>query len=81
MSSDTVATPTPDEIADAAALAAATGVQSATGPDGRSATQMDPMKQLEVADAIAARTAATSGVNPWNGLRPTRIVFPGAGPG
>ena len=75
--------PTPTEIADAAAVTAADGVASAT-TDGNSATAMDPLKQLEVADKLAARALGES-ANPnggkrsgWAGLRPARVTPPGA---
>ncbi len=75
--------PTPAEIADAAAAAAAEGVASAT-VGGQSATSIDPLKQLEIADKLAARQLAGQ-VNPnggarsgWAGLRPARVVPPGA---
>ena len=70
--------PTPDEIADAAALAAEEGVQSAS-VDGNSATALDPMKMLDVADRIAARTAAAaSGGCGWSGLAKSRVIPGGA---
>jgi hypothetical protein len=75
--------PTADEIAEAAATTAADGVQSAMA-DGQSATAIDPLKQLDVADRIAKREALT-GNNPqggprsgWGLLRPARVVPPGA---
>jgi len=78
--------PTPEEIETAAATAAEAGIQSATGADGRSATQMDPLEQLDVRDRLAAAETLT-GTNaqggaksPWNGLRPARSVPPGSGP-
>jgi hypothetical protein len=70
-------TPTPDEIADAAAQAAADGVASAT-VDGRSATAIDPLKQLELADRLKARQAAATSNSPWKYLRPSQVVPPGA---
>jgi hypothetical protein len=78
------ATPTAAEIAAAAATAAAEGVASATG-DGESATAMDPLKQLDVADRLAAREIAGA-TNPhggarsgWGMLRPARVVPPAGG--
>ena len=74
--------PTADEIAAAAALTAAEGVQSATA-DGQSVTSIDPLKQLDVADRIAKREAL-AGTNPqggsrsgWGMLRRARVVPPG----
>lgn len=76
-------TPTPEQIRDAAAAAAAEGVASAQA-DGQSATAMDPLKQIAAADALAAR-AALSGAAPgggsksgWRLLRPARPILPGA---
>lgn len=73
---------TPDEIAAAAAQAAAEGVASAT-VEGRSATAIDPLKQLDVADRIQARQALT-GTNSnggprsgWGATRPARAIGPG----
>jgi hypothetical protein len=75
--------PTSAEIATAAATTAADGVQSATA-DGQSATAIDPLKQLDVADRIAARESL-AGANPqggsrsgWRTLRPAQVVPPGA---
>lgn len=70
--------PTADEIAEAAATAAQEGVQSAT-VDGNSATAIDPLKQLDVADRIAARTAAAANNGcGWSGLAKSRVVPGGA---
>ena len=75
--------PTADELLDAAATLANEGVQSAT-VDGRSATAMDPLKQIQVADAIQSRdlisgTNANGGAKSgWGFLRPARAVPPGA---
>lgn len=75
--------PTVDELYDAAATHAEEGVQSAT-VDGRSATAMDPLKQIQVADAIHSRdliagTNANGGAKSgWGFLRPARAVPPGA---
>ena len=75
--------PTAAEILEAAAINAADGVISAT-VDGNSATGIDPLKQIQVADKIAAR-GAIAGTNAnggarsgWNGLRPGRMVPPEA---
>jgi hypothetical protein len=76
------ATPTAQEIADAAATAAAEGVASASG-DGESATAMDPEKQLDIADRLAAREIAAGtnrnggAVSGWAMLRPARVIPPG----
>lgn len=78
-----MSTPTAQEIIDAAAQNAADGVQSAQA-DGQSATAMDPLKQIEAADKIAARALlAGTGTNGgaksgWRGLRAARAVPPGA---
>ena len=71
------------EIIAAAATAAAEGVASAT-VDGNTAVQIDPLKQIQAADAIASR-AAVGGVNAqggsrsgWNTLRRSRVIPPGA---
>lgn len=75
--------PTADELYDAAAALAAEGVASAT-VDGRSATSMDPLKQIEVADAIQSRdliagTNANGGPKTgWAFLRPAKAIPPGA---
>lgn len=80
-------TPTPDEIVDAAAANAASGVASATA-DGQSATAMDPLKQLKMADAVATRAALT-GPNSSGGrskgawgrvAKAQRAELPGGGP-
>lgn len=75
--------PTASELYDAAATLAEEGVQSAT-VDGRSATSMDPLKQIQVADAIAARELL-AGTNDnggprsgWGLCRPARAIPPGA---
>lgn len=75
--------PTVDELLDNAATVAGEGVQSAS-VDGRSATAMDPMKQIAVADAIQSRdliagTNANGGPKTgWGFLRPARAIPPGA---
>ncbi len=75
--------PTASELYDAAATLAEEGVQSAT-VDGRSATAIDPLKQIHVADAIQAREIL-AGINAnggpksgWGMCRPARAVPPGA---
>lgn len=78
-----MSTPTAQEIIDAAAQNAADGVASAQA-DGQSATAMDPVKQLQAADRIAAREmAATSSANGgprsgWSMCRNARAIPPGA---
>ena len=75
-------TPTPNEIADAAAELVADGVAAAAS-DGQSVTAMDPMKQLDVADRLASRTlgqqanAAGGSRSPWGMTRIARAVPPG----
>lgn len=70
------------EIAAAAAAAAEDGVQSAS-VDGNSAMQLDPMKQLDVADRIEARSALTGSnasggaKSGWRMLRPAQALPPG----
>lgn len=65
--------PDADDISDAAAQAATDGVESFS--DGtNSVRQMDPMKQLDVADRLAAREASSVD---WFGLR-TRKMNGGA---
>jgi hypothetical protein len=78
-----MSTPTAQEILDAAAQNAADGVQSAQA-DGQSATAMDPIKQLQAADRIAAQKSA-SGTNAnggpksgWGMCRNARAIPPGA---
>jgi hypothetical protein len=78
-----VPVPTADELYDAAAIVAEEGVQSAT-VDGRSATAMDPLKQIEVADRIQSRELI-AGTNTnggpktgWGFLRPAKVIPPGA---
>jgi len=77
-----VPVPTSAEILDAAAASAAAGVLSAT-VDGQSATAMNPLDQLKLADAIAARealagaNAAGGARSGWNRLRPSKAIPPG----
>jgi hypothetical protein len=77
-----VSTPTAADVAAAAAVSAAEGVQAAT-TDGQSVTAMDPLRQLELADKLAARerlAAANPNGGPvslWGRLRPARVVPPG----
>lgn len=78
-----MATPTPDDIAAAAAEIAATGVQSVT-TDGQTTVAMDPLKQIEAADRLSARDLL-AGANPqggartaWGMLRPAQAILPGA---
>jgi hypothetical protein len=77
-----VPTPTPADIAAAAAEVAETGVQSVT-TDGQTTVAMDPLKQIEAADRLAARDLL-GGANPqgggrsgWRMLRPAQVVPPG----
>lgn len=77
-----MSTPTPAEIAAAAAEIAAGGVQSAT-TEGQTTTAMDPVKQIEVADKLAAREMLGA-ANPqggarsgWRGLRMAQAIPPG----
>lgn len=67
--------PTPDEIAAAAAEAAAAGVQS-SAVDGRSVTAMDPVRQLELADRLRDRDRLR-GRSGWAGVRAAKAVPPG----
>ncbi len=76
-------TPTPDEIRDAAATAAAEGIAAAEGDQG-AVTAMDPLKQIAAADALAARAIA-AGTNAnggarsaWGMVRPALTKHPGA---
>jgi hypothetical protein len=74
---------TADDVLEAAATVASEGVQSAT-VDGRSATSLDPLKQIQVADALQSRdliAGANANGGPktgWGFLRPARAVPPGA---
>lgn len=68
-------TPDADDIRDAAATSAEAGISSHTA-DGVSTTAMDPIKQLDVADRVARRTAAT---RPHMGLRISTIKPGGTG--
>lgn len=77
-----MATPTPAEIAAAAAEVAAGGVQSATTGD-QTTTAMDPLKQIDTADRLAAREMLAA-ANPqggarsgWRGLRMAQAIPPG----
>lgn len=73
-------TPDPDDIVDAAAANAARGVSSVDA-DGQKTTALDPLKQLDVADRIAAREAVNSGRTGWGGmLRKAKAIFGGNGP-
>lgn len=65
--------PTADELVDDAATLAAEGVASAT-VDGRSATSMDPLKQIQVAEKIAARQVT----NAWGSCLRSRASLPGS---
>ena len=75
-------TPTPDEIADAAATTAEAGIEKSE-LDGEMMTAMDPMKQLDVADRLASRSlgqqanAAGGSRSPWGMTRIARAVPPG----
>lgn len=77
-----VPTPTPEEIADAAAQSADDGIQSVT-VDGRTTVAMDPVKQLDVADRLAERSALSGAnanggpVSAWNRTRAARAIPPG----
>lgn len=64
-----------DDIRDAAATSAAAGISSHT-TDGVSTTAMDPLKQMEVADKVAANAA---GSQPHFGLRMTQLRPGGCG--
>jgi hypothetical protein len=72
--------PDSDDIADAAAENAARGVESVT-TDGATTRALDPLKQLELADKLAAREAARTSGSGWLRLiRKARLVPPGGGP-
>jgi len=58
----------------AAAETAKAGIQNVS-VDGLSVSQMDPMKQLDVADRLRRRCVS----NPFATLRHTRIISPGGG--
>lgn len=64
-----------DDIRDAAATNAADGIVSHTA-DGVSTTAADPLKQLQVADKLAANSAAAQ---PHFGLRMTQLRPGGCG--
>lgn len=73
---------TPDDIIEAATTAASEGVLSTT-VDGRSATAMDPLTLIKVADQLQSRELLR-GVNAnggaksgWSMLRPARAIPPG----
>lgn len=73
-------TPDPDEIAAAAAANAARGVDQVT-TDGQTTKALDPLKQLELADRLAAREAARTSGSSWvRMIRKARLVPPGGGP-
>ncbi len=64
-----------DDIREAAAANAASGIANAT-VDGSAVTAQDPLKQLEVADKLAANSAAAQ---PHFGLRMVQLVPGGCG--
>lgn len=64
-----------DDIREAAAANAVDSVESMT-TDGQSATARDPLKQLQVADKLAANSAAAQ---PHFGLRMTQLRPGGCG--
>ena len=66
---------TADEIAAAAATSAEAGISSQSS-DGVQTTAMDPLKQMQVADKVAANAA---GARTHFGLRFTKLVPPGCG--
>lgn len=66
---------TAEEIAAAAASNAAAGISS-QATDGVQTTAIDPMKQLDVADRIAQRSAVSA--NTRRGLVFTKLQPPGA---
>jgi methylmalonyl-CoA mutase cobalamin-binding subunit len=74
---------TPAEIVDAAETTAVEGVLSSS-VDGRSATAMDPLKMLDVADRLQSRellagTNANGGSRSgWGMMRPARAIPPSA---
>lgn len=65
--------PTPDEIRDAVATEAETGIQSST-IDGNTVVNRNLKETLDVADRLDGQTAA---VNPARGLRFTALRSPG----
>lgn len=65
--------PTPDEIRDAVATEAETGIQSAT-VDGNTVVSRDLSETLDIADRLDGRTARD---NPARGLRFTALRSPG----
>lgn len=72
---------TADEIATAAALNAASGISSHAN-DGTQTTALDPMKQLDVADRLAAREVQATLRNRNGGFFGiTHRVIPGRGAG
>lgn len=74
-------TPTPDEIRAAAAQNAAEGIASAE-VDGRTATALDPLKQIEAAQKLESQQLLTgaTGRRPASGWagRGARAELPGA---
>lgn len=70
-----VATPTAEDLRNAAAANTVAGVSSAAG-DGQQMTALDPLKQMQVADKVAANSAARQ---PHFGLRMVKLVPPGCG--
>lgn len=64
-----------DDIRDAAAANAVAGISSHAN-DGTQTTAMDPLKQMQVADKVAANAASA---RPHFGLRFTKLVPPGCG--
>lgn len=64
-----------DDVREAAATNATSSVDSMTS-DGQSATARDPLKQLDVADRLAANTAGAKG---HLGLRFSKIIPGGTG--
>jgi len=64
-----------DDIRDAAAANAAAGISSQSS-DGVQTTALDPLKQMQVADKVAANAAAA---RPHFGLRMVKLVPPGCG--
>lgn len=65
------------EIADAVAEDVAQGVQS-SAVDNRSATAMDPVKRLDVADRLAERASLPGNRSAFNRVRAAISVRPGA---
>lgn len=63
--------PTADELAAMASAPAETAI------DGNTTKARSAADVLALRDAAAAQDAADSNVNPWQMLRPARVILPG----